>query len=244
RASVAVLLAAVVGGALSAGYAVQVEDTVQPRLFGPIDRLVEPGPAVVTVFARLVVVFQQAVPEGDAHVIEAELFDPLEIVGGDPGRAERLADVAHLLGPEAGLQPRPERFFVLEGEAAEMRFEQQPVAEVDAAQQDRLAGGVHDLVSLDAQGRQRSSVLGPLRRNRPGPDKREHARQNHPWPVGPRRVHTWSPRGVEFFTAKRLDNPAPGRAAHPGTGSRSPHSHPLPRRGLYKAVRRCTTPLG
>src|SRR5262249_51716315 len=69
--SVAVLLAAVVGGALSAGYAVQVEDTVQPRLFGPIDRLVEPGPAVVTVFARLVVVFQQAVPEGDAHVIEA-----------------------------------------------------------------------------------------------------------------------------------------------------------------------------
>jgi hypothetical protein len=54
--------------------------------------------------------------------------------------------------------------FVLEGEAAEMRLEQEPVAEVDTTQDDRLAGGVDEFGSLDPQGRQRTLRRRLLRR--------------------------------------------------------------------------------
>ncbi len=131
----------------------QVEDAVEAGAFRPVHHVIEPFPAGFQVLPWPGVLFEQTVPKRDADVIQPQIAHAFEVLRGDPGGAEGFANFLHRFLAVLPAESVPERFFVLERDAGKVRLDAEPGAEVDAAEDDLLAGLRDDLGSLHAQRR-------------------------------------------------------------------------------------------
>ena len=128
--------------ALPARSAVHVENRVEPVSRGHINRRVEPLERVLLQFKRLLIVHQQGVIERQAHDVESERADDRKIPRGNPTRAVEIHQAVFLLLAEAFCQDGLELMLVANvvAHVEHPRFEQEPVAEVAALEDDRCAG--------------------------------------------------------------------------------------------------------
>ena len=143
--------------ALAALGTVHVEDGVETALFGLIDGEVEPLPCVFFELEWFAVVLELAVVHGDTNEVEPEGLDDWEVSFGDPaGVVDVHQPVLFGFRETLGEDALDLVLVADSGEVQHPRFNDEPVSEVCAFEDDSLAFGVNDVLAFYIELRQRA----------------------------------------------------------------------------------------